>query len=106
MLSIQPVIDWSGPALKNVAKSLRYLLLEMADHPEIENNLESLETAIRMALRLPDDAGNTPDEPKSAQSLTLPYKPRICSSQNVPFLICRKVIFLPGAIHARSEAHT
>src|SRR3546814_6858901 len=77
MLSIQPGIDWSGPALKNVAKSLRYLLLEMADHPEIENNLESLETAIRMALRLPDDAGDTPDEPTSAQSLTLPYKLRI-----------------------------
>src|SRR3546814_17638463 len=67
MLSIQPGIDWFGPELKNVAKSLSYLLMEMADHPEIEDNLESLETAIRMALRLPDEDGNKQDQTKRTQ---------------------------------------
>lgn len=55
MLSIQPNVDWSGPGLRHVAEALRVLLLELAEHPELEDGLESLESAVRMAMRLPLD---------------------------------------------------
>ena len=55
MLSIQPNVDWSGPSLRHVAAALRVLLLELAEHPEMEDSLESLEGAVRMAMRLPVD---------------------------------------------------
>ncbi|WP_257556468.1 hypothetical protein [Sphingobium sp. CFD-2] len=55
MLSIQPNVDWSGPGLRHVAAAMRVLLLELAEHPEMEDSLESLESAVRMAMRLPLD---------------------------------------------------
>lgn len=58
LINVYPNQDWSGVGLRNIAKSLRYILLEMAEHPEMEDSLESLETAIRMALRLPGDSEN------------------------------------------------
>ena len=60
MANIQPKLDWTGADLYHVAQAMRYLFLEMSEHPEIEENLESMETAIRMAMRLRESSGSTP----------------------------------------------
>lgn len=52
LAKIAPEIDWQPERVMPLAQAIRLLLLELADHPDILQNPEEMDFAVRLALRL------------------------------------------------------